>query len=144
MAISPKILSANTVSPVNRMAGFGSVAKPDSMPVDEVDEFSPLVNYGASFYYENLLGEHNDARHNNQHQIKLYQRSIITALIRGTTESFAKAFSNTLFADNADESTAPRVGPKTSVISGIGIYEAISRLIHHQIPPRGESINLRV
>ena len=144
MAIAPKILSASPVSSVNRMAGLGSVAKPYSKPVDEVDEYSPLSNYGVAFYYEKFLAEQDNTGNGREHQINSHQRSINTALIRGTTQSFAAAFENTLFAVNADGSNVPSVSPKTSVIRGIGIYEAISRVIRHQTPPRGESMNFSV
>ena len=144
MAIAPKILNASPMSPVNRMAGFGSVAKPDSIPVDELDEYSPLSNYGATIYYEKFLEDQDHTRHEREHQIKFRQRSINTALIRGTTESFATAFANTLFAVSADGRTVPKVSPKTSIVEGTGIYEGISRIIHQQIPTRGESLNFSV
>ena len=141
MATAPKIMSANIVSPVNRMAGFGPVVKFDPTPVGEVDEYVPLANYGATLYYENLLGEHGDTGHESENEFQSPHRLINTALIRGTTESFANAFANTLSANNTMGDVAPSRSPRTSVISGIGVYETISKVIHHHVPPRGQSMN---
>ena len=54
MATTPRISNSNVISPVNRMATLGAVARRDPVPVEEINQYSAVVNSGANFYYEKL------------------------------------------------------------------------------------------
>ena len=143
MATTPRISNSNPLSPVNRMATLGSVGKQDSLPVEEIDQYSAVVNRGANFYYENLVGEEEHPHQRRKYQVQTPRRSIKSALIRGTTESFASAFSSIL-VENDSSSIGLGGKPRTSMASGIGTYEATARVIKQITQPRGESMNFDV
>ncbi|SVC08299.1 uncharacterized protein METZ01_LOCUS261153, partial [marine metagenome] len=54
MATSPRIVTSNVVLPANRVSAFSSVAKADSAPIEEVDQYSAIINKEEPYYYENL------------------------------------------------------------------------------------------
>ena len=141
MATTPKVSNASVASPVNRMAALGAVSKQDPVPVEEVDQYAALLNSGAEFYYENLIGEDNQGNRRDSNKAQVPLRFIKTALIKGTTECFASAFSSIL-RDN----TAGEIGltsqPRHSVASGIGTYEKTSRVVKESTEPRGESMDI--
>ena len=113
------------------------------MPVEEIDQYSAVVNSGANFYYEKLVGEDDLPQQRRKHQGQASRRSIKTALIRGSTESFASAFSSIL-VENGSINIGLGGKPRTSMASGIGTYEATARVIKQITQPRGESMNFDV
>ena len=143
MATTPRISSSNVVSPVNRMATLGAVARQDPVPVEEIDHYSAVVNSGASFYYEKLEVEDDQPHQRRKYQGQTSSRSIKTALIRGSTESFASAFSSIL-VENGSSNLGLVGKPRTSMASVIGTYEATARVIKQITQPRGESMNFDV
>ena len=143
MATTPRISNSSVVSPVNRMATLGAVARQDPGPVEEIDQYSAVVNSGANFYYEKLDVDDDQQRQRRKYQGQPSLRSIKSALIRGTTESFASAFSSIL-VENGSGNIGLGGKPSASMASGIGTYEATSRVIKQDTQPRGESMNLDV
>ena len=57
MANMPRILTSNVVVPTSRVGVFSSAAKADAIPVEEIDQYSALVNQEASIYYDKLSDE---------------------------------------------------------------------------------------
>ena len=146
MATSPRIVTSNVVLPANRISAFSSVAKADSAPVEEVDQYSAIINKEEPYYYENLSNEqqHEADRRAYHLETPRRRRSISAPMISGTTESFAKAFSHVL--TSSDVSHRAKLGhiAQTSMANGIGRYDAISRVINYEITPLGESMNFSI
>ena len=146
MATSPRIVTSNVVLPANRVSAFSSVAKADPAPVEEVEQYSPIINKEESYYYENLLNDqqHEADRHAYLLETPTRRRSINAPMISGTTESFAKAFSHVLTASDVDHRAKHGHIAQTSMTNGIGRYKAISRVINYEITPLGESLNFSI
>ena len=146
MATSPRIVTSNVVLPANRVSAFSSVAKADPAPVEEVEQYSAIINKEEPYYYENLLND--QQREADRHAYLLEtpsrRRSINAPMISGTTESFAKAFSHVLTASDISHRAIQGHIPQTSMANGIGRYEAISRVINYEITPLGESMNFSI
>ena len=146
MATSPRIVTSNVVLPANRVSAFSSVAKADSAPVEEVDQYSAIINKEEPYYYENLSNDqqHEAGRHAYRLETPSRRRSISAPMISGTTESFAKAFSHVLTANDVSHRAKQWHMAQTSMANGIGRYEAISRVINYEITPLGESMNFSI
>ena len=146
MATSPRIIASNVVLPANRVSAFSSVAKAAPAPIEEVDQYSAIINKEEPYYYENLLNDqqHEADRRAYNLETATRRRPISAPMISGTTESFAKAFSQVLAA--SDVSHRAKLGQiaQTSIANGIGRYEAISRVINYEITPLGESMNFSI
>ena len=145
MATSPRIVTSNVVLPANRVSAFSSVAKADSAPIEEIDQYSAIINKEEPYYYENLLNdkEHEADRH-AYHLETPRRRSMSAPMISGTTESFAKAFSHVLTASDVSHRARQGHIAQTSMANGIGRYETISRVINYEIIPLGESMNFSI
>ena len=144
MASTPRILTSNVVVPTSRVGVFSSAAKADAIPVEEIDQYSALVNQEASIYYGNISDE-NELKDGLRHkQFEGARRSIKTALISGTTDSFAQAFSDILSYENAKTAKSTIEHPQTSMANAIGTYEATSRVINYELAPIGESMNVSI
>ena len=146
MATSPRIVTSNVVLPANRVSAFSSVAKADPTPVEEVDQYSAIISKEEPYYYENLLNDqqHEADRHAYLLETPSRRRSINAPMISGTTESFAKAFSQVLAASDVSHRAKQGLIAQTSMARGIGRYEAISRVINYEITPLGESLNFSI
>ena len=146
MATSPRIVTSNVVLPANRVSAFSSVAKADSAPVEEVDQYSAIINKEEPYYYENLSNDqqHEADRRAYHLETPTRRRSISAPMISGTTESFAKAFSQVLTASDVSHRAKKGHVAQTSLANGIGRYEAISRVINFKITPLGESMNFSI
>ena len=146
MATSPRIITSNVVLPANRVSAFSSVAKTDLAPVEEIDQYSAIINKEEPYYYDNLLNdeENKTDRHAYDVETSARRRSISAPMISGTTESFAKAFSLVFTASDVSHRTKQRQIAQTSMANGIGRYEAISRVINYEITPLGESLNFSI
>ena len=146
MATSPRIVTSNVVLPANRVSAFSSVAKADRAPIEEIDQYSAIINKEEPYYYENLLNdqEHEADRHAYHLETPARRRSISAPMISGTTESFAKAFSHVLTASDVSHRAKQGHIAQTSMANGIGRYEAISRVINYEITPLGESMNFSI
>ena len=146
MATSPRIVTSNVVLPANRVSVFSSVAKTDRAPIEEIDQYSAIINKEEPYYYENLLNdqEHKADRHAYHLETPARRRSISAPMISGTTESFAKAFSHILTASDVSHRVKQGHMAQTSMANGIGRYEAISRVINYEITPLGESMNFSI
>ena len=144
MASVPRILTSNVVVPNSRVGVFASAARADDVPVEEIDQYSALINQEGSIYYDKLSdeGEAKDTRRNQYFEHA--RRSIKTALISGTTDSFAQAFSDVLSYENARGVKSTSEHPQTSMISAIGTYEATSRVINYELAQIGESMNVTI
>ena len=146
MATSPRIVTSNVVLPANRVSAFGSAAKADFAPIEEVDQYSAIINKEEPYYYENLS---DDQQHEANRRAYLLEtprrrRSISAPMISGTTESFAKAFSQVLTASDVSHRAKKGHIVQTSLANGIGRYEAISRVVNFKITPLGESMNFSI
>ena len=146
MATSPRIVTSNVVLPANRVSAFSSTAKADFAPIEEVDQYSAIINKKDPYYYENLL---NDQQHEADRlayrlETPSRRRSISAPMISGTTESFAKAFSHVLTASDVAHGAKHGHIAQTSMTNGIGRYKAISRVINYEITPLGESLNFSI
>jgi len=146
MATSPRIVTSNVVLPANRVSAFSSVAKADSAPVEEVDQYSAIINKEEPYYYENLLNEqqHEADRRAYHLETATRRRSISAPMISGTTESFAKAFSQVLAASDVSHRAKQGYIAQASMAKGIGCYKTISRVINYEITPLGESMNFSI
>ena len=146
MATSPRIVTSNVVLPANRVSAFSSVAKAALAPIEEVDQYSAIINKEEPYYYENLS---DDQKHPSDRSTYLLEtqnrrRSISTPMISGTTESFAKAFSNVLTASDVSHGTKQGRMAQTSMANGIGRYETVSRVINYELTPLGESMSFSI
>ena len=144
MANMPRILTSNVVVPTSRVGVFSSAAKAEGVPVEEIDQYSALVNQEASIYYDKLLDEKDLNDGLRQKYFEGSRRSIKTALISGTTDSFAQAFSDILTYENAQDAKSILEHPQTSMANAIGTYEATSRVINYELAPIGESMNVSI
>ena len=146
MATSPRIVTSNVVLPANRVSAFSSVAKADPAPVEEVDQYSAIINKEEPYYYENLSNDqqHEADRHTYLLETQTRRRSMSAPVISGTTESFAKAFSQVIAASDVSDPAKRGHIAQTSMTKGIGRYEAISRVINYEITPLGESMNFSI
>ena len=146
MATSPRIVTSNVVLPANRVAAFSSAPKADFAPIEEVDQYSAIINNEEPYYYENLLNDqqHEADRHAYLLETPPRRRSISAPMISGTTESFAKAFSHVLIASDVSHRAKQGHMPRTSMANGIGRSEAISRVINYEITPLCDSMNFSI
>ena len=146
MATSPRIVTSNVVLPANRVSAFSSVAKADPAPIEEVDQYSAIINKEEPYYYENLLNDqqHEADRRAYNLETATRRRPISAPMISGTTESFAKAFSQDLAASDMAHRAKQGHIAQTSMAKGIGRYKTISRVINYEITPLGESMNFSI
>ena len=146
MATSPRIVTSNVVLPANRVSAFSSVAKADPAPVEEVELYSPIINKEEPYYYENLLNDQDHGANRRAYHLETptRRRSISAPMISGTTESFAKAFSQVLAASDVSHRAKQGHIAQTSMAKGIGRYKTISRVINYEITPLGESMNFSI
>jgi hypothetical protein len=128
------------------VSAFSSTAKADFAPIEEVDQYSAIINKKDPYYYENLLNDqqHEADRHAYLLESPTRRRSINAPMISGTTESFAKAFSHVLTASDVAHGAKQGHIAQTSMTNGIGRYKAISRVINYEITPLGESLNFSI
>jgi hypothetical protein len=132
------------VLPSGRVGVHASTVKTDGMPINEIDEYSGLVNKEASFYYDNSLDKPELENKEQRHRFNYPRRVIKSDLISGTTDSFSKAFSNLLPSNEASNNSEKMGHPTTSMASAIGRYEAISRIIKFELAPPGEKMNVSI
>ena len=144
MASTPRILTSNVVVPTSRVGVFTSAAKAEGMPVEEIDQYSALVNQEASIYYDKLSDDNEASDSLQNRDFRHARRSIKTALISGTTDSFAQAFSDVLSYEDAKGPNSTLEHPQTSMANAIGTYEATSRVINYELAPVGESMNVTI
>ena len=105
-----------------------------------------LSSAAVSQFYENLLNDQKSETDRDRYPQKTptRRRAIRIPIISGTSESFAKAFSNVLSASDVSHRARHGHRAQTSMANGIGRYEAISRVINYEITPLGESMNLSI
>ena len=144
MATVPRILTSNVVVPSSRVGILASTAKSDGMPVEEIDQYSALVNKDGSFHYENFLDDDELENEERRYRFNFPTRTIKSALISGTTDSFSKAFANLLSSSNASNASKKLENLKTSIANAIGRYEATSRVIKYELAPLGEKMNVSI
>ena len=146
MATSPRIVTSNVVLPANRVTAFSSVAKTNFAPIEEIDQYSAIINKEEPYYYENLSNDqqHKADRRNYLLETPNRRRSVSAPMISGTTESFAKAFSHVLTTSDVSHRAKHGHVAQTSIANGIGRYEAVSRVINYEITPLGESMSFSI